>query len=75
MEASVVHLFRYPLMALVAQPFTREFLYYVKMDKRLFDEDFSAPRVLLLLYFRQYIYALLQLRISSTNTELTNDET
>lgn len=53
---TVVHLFRWELLQYIAQPFTLEYLFYVDMDRKLFDDEFTPHRVLVYMFFRRFLY-------------------
>jgi hypothetical protein len=73
----VVHLFRWDLLGYIAQPFTTEYLFYVDMDRRLFDNDeFSPHRVLVYMFFRKFLHHRILKRrfIIQHNQDHGNDE-
>jgi hypothetical protein len=65
---TVVHLFRWDLLGYIAQPFTTEYMFYVDMDRRLFEDDeFNAHRVLVYMFFRKFLHHRILKRRSQNN--------
>lgn len=72
----VVHLFRWDLLGYIAQPFTIEYLFFVRMDQSLFNNDvFNPHRVLVYMFFRKFLHhRILQRRFLSHHGNDDDDE-